>query len=202
MPETGYKSAPRTHNATKKRSARIRSSMGRDEPPARPPHTHTPRRAGCGLSVRHAVVRVDLHPVEGHESLSVGPLQGPGCWGVVPVVCAALRPPATRCEASSFVGGIGGGSLSGGCRTGAPGPALTRSFAPCRGRTLLAPNRGFVAVLRTTPAPTATNHGRPLRGRNAGVSKPGSGQTRWGGGVSKPSTGQTRCGSQIGRAHV
>ena len=26
-------------------------------------------------------------------------------------------------------------------------------------------DRGFGAVLRTTPAPTATNHGRPLRGR-------------------------------------
>ena len=40
---------------------------------------------------------------------------------------------------------------------------------PLSGTNTIDGSRGFGAVLRTTPAPTATNHGRPLRGRNLRV---------------------------------
>ena len=58
-------------------------------------------------------------------------------------------------------------SVSGWPNNSRPFNARTRTFAPCRGRTRLPPYRGFAAVLRTAPAPTAIGYGRPLRGRNA-----------------------------------
>ena len=48
-----------------------------------------------------------------------------------------------------------------------PSMRHTRTFAPCRGRAQLPPHRGFAAVQRTAPAPTAIGYGRPLRGRSA-----------------------------------
>ena len=50
----------------------------------------------------------------------------------------------------------GTGALAGRRRDSRPFNTRARPFAPYRGRTRSPPNRGFGAVLRTTPAPTAT----------------------------------------------
>ena len=70
-----------------------------------------------------------------------------------------------------------------GTKPGVPGPGASTTNRPCasgRPHSIRAhahsrpvgdgrnahTDRGFGAVLRTTPAPTATDHGRPLRGRS------------------------------------